>query len=257
MSFVRTLSILVLWVSLSGCANFVDYFSPATAQAILIGSEDLPMGIELGAAAEATVFVARARSIDSFAANLIDDANLVQLSSPAGAVDLANSGTGTYSLSATDNAGLSYSAGLTYTLRVEEGGKVRIGSVVAPEAPNLGNSTDPIQHSAGSSLQFDLSGQGFDQYVAAVGLVDPSGDFILTYDNRPTTAQDYIDWIGPGGDPGVISIPGDAFPEAGASYVVGVAGLAQSDPGSFSKFNPAISNFVAGSLAGRLVVTTP
>jgi len=89
-----------------------------------------------------------------------------------------------------------------------------------------------------------------------VGQIQAGGDFVLTYDSRPTSAQDYIDWIKPGGsDPGVITIPGSAFPESASSYVVGVAGMRKADPGSFSRLNPAVSNLAAGAMSGRVVVT--
>jgi len=253
---MRLFLFFALSLALTGCTNFVDYFSPAATQAIIIGVDELPQGIALGAAAEATVFVARARSLSSFSANLIDDADSVSLSSEGGDFSLGNVGTGVYELSTAENGSFDYIAGETWTLTIEEAGKTRRSTVVAPASPDLGDPSEVLEHEAGNPLQFDLSAQGFDHYVAAVGQVVSSGDFILTYDSRPATAQDYIDWIKPGGsDPGVITIPGSAFPDAASSYVVGVAGMRKADPSSFERLNPALSNLAAGAMSGRVVVT--
>jgi len=253
---MRLYLILVLSFGVSGCANLVDYFSPATTQALLIGVDELPQDIELGAAAEATVFVARARSLSSFSANLIDDANSITLSSEAGVFPLGNLGNGAYELSTADNNNFDYIPGETWTLEIDEGGKTRTANLVAPSSPDLGDPNAVLEHPAGTALEFDLSGQGFDHYVAAVGQVLSDGGFVLTYDSRPTTAQDYVDWIKPGGsDPGVITIPAAAFPDPASAYVVGVAGMRKASPSSFERLNPAISNFAAGSMSGRLVAT--
>lgn len=253
---MRLYLVLVLSVGVSACANFVDYFSPATAQALLIGVDELPQGLELGAAAEATVFVARARSLSSFSANLIDDANSITLSSEGGTFSLGNQGNGAYELSTADDNSFDYIPGEAWTLEIQEGGKTRVAGLVAPPSPALGDPDEVLEHQANTALQFDLSGQGFDHYVAAVGQISLDGDFALTYDSRPTSAQDYIDWIKPGGnDPGVITIPASAFPEPASTYVVGVAGMREAAPISFKRLNPAISNFAAGSMSGRLVVT--
>jgi len=253
---MRSILLLVLSLTLTGCANFVDYFSVATAQGILIGVDELPQGIELGAAAEATVFVARARSLDSFSANLIDDADSVALISDAGRFELGNEGTGAYELSTAEDNSFDYIPGETWTLIIEEGGKTRQATLVAPSSPDIGDPSEVLEHQADTALQFDLSGQGFDHYVAAVGQVLTGGDFVLTYDSRPTSAQDYIDWIKPGAtDPGVITIPGSAFPDAASSYIVGVAGIREAEPSSFEQLNPVISNLVAGAMAGRVVLT--
>jgi hypothetical protein len=253
---MRIFLFFLLTFALAGCDNFGDYFSPATTQAILIGVDELPEGIELGAPAEATVFVARARSLNSFSANLIDDAESVVLTSEGGSFTLGNEGVGVYELSSLEDGNFEYIAGDTWTLTIDEGGKIRRTSVIAPSSPDLGDPTEVLEHDAGATLEFDLSGQGFDHYVAAVGQIQADGDFILTYDSRPTTAQDYIDWIKPGGnDPGLITIPGSAFPDGTSSYVVGVAGMRKADPASFTRLNPAISNLVAGTMSGRVVVT--
>ena len=255
---MRLYLLLLLGLSLSGCDNFVDYFSPAATQAILIGVDELPDGIELGAAAEASVFVARAQSLSSFSANLVGSAERVTLSSDLGSFDLNNLGNGGYELSSLEDAAFEYVPETTWTLTVVEGGKTRTTSVRAPGPPQLGDPSEIVEHSAGVSIDFDLSGQGFDNYVAAVGQVLASGDFVLTYDSRPTSAQDYVDWLKPGsGDIGQVTLPGSAFPDPMASYVVGIAGIRKALPESFRRLNPAISNLAAGAMAGRVVVTGP
>jgi hypothetical protein len=255
---MRSFLSVFLCLALTGCDNFIDYFSPAATQAILIGVDELPEGIELGAAAEASVFVARAQSLSSFSANLVGNAEQVSLSSESGVFDLNNLGNGGYELSSLEDTAFEYIPEATWTLTIVEGGKTRTTSVTAPARPQIGDPSEVLEHSAGASLDFDLSGQGFDNYVVAVGQVLASGDFVLTYDSRPTSAQDYVDWLKPGsGDVGQVTLPGSAFPDPLASYVVGIAGMRKAAPANFRRLNPAISNLAAGSMAGRVVVTGP
>lgn len=255
---MRTFLLAFASLALVGCDNFADYFSTTAAEAMLIGVDELPGGIEIGAPAESTVFVAQARSLTRFAANLVDDADSVSLEVGSDSFELSNQDTGVYAVTTLDDPSFEYVPGATYELVIEEGGKVRRASVEAPESPDLGDPEEPVSHSAGDPLEFDLSDQGFDNYVAVVARVAVDGELTLTFDSRPTTAQDYIDWIGPGGsDVGVIAIPGSAFPDDAASYVVGIAGMRKAPQSVFERLNPAISNLVAGSLAGRPVVTVP
>jgi hypothetical protein len=234
------------------CGNSCfDIFSNVAVEGLILGVDEPVEGIDLGAAAGATTFLAQAESLSNFESNLLDDADRVWVeTTTTSAIDLVAVGDGLYEVTTDTAPSFAYSVGATYSIHVQDGGQNYSVSGVAPAAPSLAGVPALGTHPSGSPLSFDLSGQNYDNYLAVVA--DEGGN--LTYDNRPDTAGDYIDWIG-GTDVGTITIPGTAFPESGAAYVIGVAGIRKGD--DFDGFNPLISNLAVGSLAVEAVGTAP
>jgi hypothetical protein len=257
---IRTLPLLILLaLSTSACDQVDDYFSVMAAEGILLGIEDAPAEVdfELGSAVTASAFLAEARSLDSFSANLIDDADQVTIARGDVAVEMESAGSGLYEADSSVDDSLTYTAGVLYTLRVVAGGASTV-SIQAPEAPELVGAPDPQDfHPAGQPITIDLTGQGFVNYVALVGTADAQGNVELTYDNRPQTADDYIDWFRGSDDVTVVTIPGTAFPDSGTPYVLGVAGIDRAPDSAFDGLNPLVSNFAAGTVATALVATSP
>jgi len=238
---------------LTACEAVDDYFSVMATQAMFLGVEEPPaeVDVELGAAATATAFVAEARSLDSFSANLVNDAQV-----SIDGVLMEAAGGGTYEVDSSV-AEIDYSVGDTYILTIVEGGANTVW-IQAPPAPNLVGAPDPqTPIAAGSGFTVDLTGQGFENYIILVGTADAGGDVELTYDSRPQSADDYIDWIRARDEVGQVPIPGEAFPDPATPYVLGVAGIVRAPDSSFDGLNPLVSNFASGSVATAAVTTAP
>ena len=237
-----------------GCicgSSCFDVFSNVAVEALILGVDEPIEGVDLGAAAGATAFLAEAESLTSFESNLLDDADRVWVQTTTmAAVDLSPMGSGLYEATSDDAPALQYAEGAVYVLSVTDGGESFEVSGSAPPPPSLSGVPDVGTHTAGAALSFDLSGQGYDNYLAVVA--DDDGN--LTYDNRPVSAGDYIDWIG-GSDVSVVTIPGEAFPTARTAYVLGIAGIRRAD--DFDGFNPLVSNLALGSLAVEAIGTAP
>jgi len=246
---------------LAGCSfldGLDDYVSNVVCEGIYLGVDDpdlaAQLGLDVSDGAATTVFLARATSLSSVEANLLTDADSVSLRSGGSTVELENQGDGTYL--ALGDGGLGYAAGATYVLEVDHDGRSHTASAVAPDPPDLGDLPDAGAgelHPTGQDLTVDLTGQGYDNWLGLV--LDADGT--VTWDNRPESAGDYIDWIGGSDDVGVVTIPGSAFPDAGSVYVVGVAGVRRSLDAELSNFNPIVSNWAVGALAAAPVGTAP
>lgn len=238
---------------LSACDAVDDYFAVMATQAMFLGMEEAPpeVDVELGATATAQAFVAEARSLDSFSANLVNDAQV-----SIDGVLMESAGSGTYEVDSS-TADLDYAVGDTYTLTIVEGGANTVW-IQAPPVPDLVGAPDPqAPIPAGTGFTVDLTGQGFENYIILVGTSDLDGNVELTYDSRPQTADEYIDWIRARDEVGEVPIPGDAFPDGGTAYVLGVAGIVRAPDSSFDGLNPLVSNFASGSVATTAVTTAP
>ena len=250
----RLLPLLLLLLPLSACNQVDDYFSVMATQAMFLGIEEPPAEVdfELGAAATAQAFVAEARSLDSFSANLVNDAQV-----SIDGVLMESGGSGTYEVDSSTADSLDYSVGDTYTLTIVQGGAHTVW-IQAPPAPDLVGAPAPQDlHPAGQGVTIDLTGQGFENYIILVGTADASGNTSLTWDSRPQTADDYIDWIRARDEVGQIPIPGEAFPDPATPYVLGIAGIVRAPDSSFDELNPLVSTFASGSVATTLVTTAP
>jgi hypothetical protein len=123
--------------------------------------------------------------------------------------------------------------------------------MIAPPAPSLGGFPQaPDTQAPGTALTITLGGQ-YDNAVVVV--VNDQGD--ITYDSRPTTAGEYVDWVK--NDTAMIDVvvPGTAFTTPNALYIVGVAGIRKALDSSFENFNPLVSNLAMGSVAAQGIIT--
>jgi hypothetical protein len=254
---MRASPLLLLLPVLLGADCFAqvdDYLSNVVAEGVYLASSDPALTAELGGSGAATAFLARATSLSDIESNLLDDADRVRLLRGSAAVTLANEGSGTYA--AVGDGDLVYSEGATYTLEVLDRDRVYTASAVAPPAPDLGPLPDPAvpeYHPAGQPITIDLTGQGFDNWVGVV--LDDAGE--LTWDNRPQDVGDYLAWIGDSEAITTVQIPGSAFPNPGAAYVLGVAGIRRSADRDVENFNPLLTNFALGALSAAPISTAP
>ncbi len=245
---------VLLAVSLAGCAvtdDIGDYFSNVVTEALFVGVDDPAAAEQLGfdqvEGAAASVFLARARSLNDIESNLFDDAELVTMSGGFGSATLASQGSGMYIATSADTP-LVYSVGATVTHAVTDHGKSFTVVHTLPAAPSV---THDGQHVANTALTLPL-GRVFDNEVTVV--VDQDGN--VTWDSRPQDVGEYLDWIG-NNEVTTVEIPASAFPNAGAAYAVGVAGVDKALDRDFDEFNPLVSNFAAGQMTVLPVVTAP
>jgi hypothetical protein len=253
------LLILPIAFPVLGCSEIDDYFSTVAAEALFLGLDDpaaaqaLGLSAELATGATANTFLARARSIDSISENLFSDADSVSMADGVSSVELVARGNGLYSIDSTEDPELAYVVGRSYALEVYEDGRLYSAEMLAPPPPNLTGVPDPLNgetHSAQSPLSLSM-GQQFDNYLAVVAT--ENGD--ITYSNEPQTAGEYLEWIGGGDVVTNITIPASAFPDPGAGYVIGVAGIRRASDSAFDNFNPLVSNLAMGSLSVSALVT--
>ncbi len=251
---------LAAWVpllsaaTLSGCSvtdDIGDYFSNVVTEALYVGVDDPEAAAQLGfdqvQGAAASAFLARARSLSDIESNLFDDAESVSVSGDFGTAALASQGSGLY-LATSEDAALQYTVGATVTHTVNDHGKTFTVVHTLPAAPQI---THDGQHVANTALILDL-GREFDNELTVV--VDQDGN--VTWDSRPQDVGGYLDWIG-AGSVTTVEIPASAFPDAGAAYAVGVAGVDKAPNSAFDEFNPLVSNFAAGQMTVLPVVTSP
>ncbi len=258
---MHRISLLLVALPLLGCSNIDDYFSTIVAEGLLLGIEELPAefaDVGLGASATATTFVAEARSLNDVESNLVDNADRVAIAQGDSVADLENLGSGLYETDSSLDADLVYVVGGSYRLQVERSGDAHYVDIVAPAPPDLVGVPGPADlHPANTTITVDLTGQGYNNYLALVAQVDVNGDYELTYTTIPETAGDYIDWIRDRNEVTTVEIPGSAFPSAGSAYIVAVAGVAKAKDADFESLNPLVSNFAAGSASPAAVTTAP
>ena len=166
-----------------------------------------------------------------------------------GSMPMVDSGGGKYELTADD--GLEYVSGEEISLTSTYGDLDRALSVDVPPAANLDISPE---HSTGTPMAIDLSGQGFDTALAIVMDVE-TGE--ITWSNEPQDISELYDMTHPDGlslgeaddtdDTLIIEVPAKAF-AAESYYLVGVAGMVVSSPDSFDNVNTALSTVMAGKI---------
>ena len=177
----------------------------------------------------------------------------LNVSSGSTSTTLAEQEAGLYTSSASE---LEYAPGQEVIFQSSYGGVERSISVLQPSAPEYDL---PESHAQSAELTIDLSGQGFDSALIVVSDIS-SGE--LTYSNEPTGFDEIYsmthtstDENGEQIEVSEVTIPANAFPNEGA-YLIGVAGLSNSDPDTMVEMNIALSSLSAGQF-GFDVVCVP
>ncbi len=170
----------------------------------------------------------------------------------AGEVELPlpHAGDGVYSAEDEDPA--LYAPGTRYTLAV--GSPLGGGSmtVVAPDDAAF-TLPEPATHSARESLDVDLAGQGFD--IARGTVVDDAGE--RTWRSLDNNVWRHHAWLRGDGPVSAVTVDGEAFPAADATYHVGLAGLVRAAPEAFAGLAPECSAFAVGRMVVGTVRTAP
>lgn len=214
--------------------------NPLVVQGMYLGVGEPEAGVDLGGtdfdkAAQATVLLADAASVDDLENAPVTGAAVSLRSETGGSVALGDEGGGKYAASSDD--GLVYAGGEQIALAIETDVLSKV-AIVAPPEPDAGL---PDTHAAGEPLVVDLAGQGFD--MALVVVVDgASGE--VTFSNEPADIRELYDFTHGDGTTRV-EIPGGAFGRSSV-YAVGVAGLNAASADDFEELNTALSAFLAG-----------
>jgi hypothetical protein len=253
--------ILLGTIGLAGCDKLIEIQDTVegiterfVVEGIYLGVEqpdDVDLSETAFAGARLTAFLADASQISEIEQAPIESTALILMSpGNGGSVPMVDAGGGKYELTRDD--GLEYVSGEEISLTSTYGDMDRSISVDVPPAAAL--DIDP-EHSTGTPMAVDLSGQGFDAALAVVIDVE-TGE--VTWSNEPGDISALYDMTHPDGivlggsettsdDTLVIEIPAKAFPNE-SYYIVGVAGMVVSDPGTFENVNTALSTVMAGKL---------
>ena len=252
MNIYRTAPVLVVALGLNGCGIVSEgrdilagLTNPLVVQTLVLGVElpdgtdDITFPEEFSAGSSGTAFLADAGNVADLENAPISGAEVLMQGE-----ELDESGPGAYTLAP---GTLPYAAGQDWSLRISTGGNREASARIA-----LAPAADfdlPLVHSAGSGLNIDLTGQGFDGAFVVVN--DAEGN--ITFDNRPEGIREFYDFTR--GEPaGLIEIPGDAFPDAGP-YAIGVAGI-QTTTGraNMERMNTALSTMMSGNLVFEPII---
>ncbi len=260
--FARGIAVGFAAAALGGCAQLGDIKDKVEGVTNRFVLEGFEMGLlppeddtiasalaeaDLGEGARVTAFLADATEADQLEDAPIEGADVSFVSSVYGSILLREEGDGAYTLDAGD--GLAYVANEEAVLRASYGGANRSASLVTPQAPRAGIDG---WHEAGSPLEVDLRGQGFDAALVTV-LDTATGE--VSFSNLPETAEDFYD-LARGAGELVVTVPGGALASEGF-YAVGVAGVVTADEADFVEVNTALSSFMAACFRFSAVCTLP
>lgn len=181
----------------------------------------------------------------------------LEIEGVAGAIAMAETGAGsgvyTASSGTAGNPALVYTSGSSYTITIDDS-KNYTTEVTAPartEVTGLPDTQNFETIPANTDLTLQVVGS-YDQGIVVV--VNSAGD--ITYDNRPDTVQESIDFVF-GDFDGTIVIPASAFPASGTAYGIVVSGLNSASSSGISTNLNILSRFYAGSAKTAVVITAP
>ncbi|MEZ4316038.1 MAG: hypothetical protein R3F61_00970 [Myxococcota bacterium] len=263
---------MIMWmlalVALSGCdalnkaKDTIDgLLEPVVAEGIVLGVEppqsqelqDLLNGSEFDSGTTVTLFMADAKEVQQIENAPIQGAD-VSLTGPGVNATVSEVDSGVYVLTPADQP-IEYASGDTWELRVvrTSGSSTATSTAqVLLPAPADFSAELPAQHQNNTPISLDFTGLGFDS--ALVVVLDDGGN--VTFSNEPKTIKEVYDFTHGTTALGVITIPGEAFPDDGV-YAVGVAGLVNTDPADLSEMNTGLSSIVSGLMKMYPVSTIP
>jgi hypothetical protein len=234
--------------------NVEGLTNPLVAEGLFLGveppsSQDIDLsGTEFDNAAAAAVMLADASNVNDLEEAPVTEAAVGVLSDAIGRVDLHEDSDGTYSASADD--GLVYTEGDDVVLSMGVGNTTAKMGARLPRSPNVAGI--PASGAPNAGFTVDLSGQDFDNVLVVV-LDGATGD--VTFDNRPDDIKAIYD-LTHGEGSLVVEVPGGAVPDE-SIYLVGVAGLKNTDSSDMDEVNTALSAFITGRMAFTAHRTLP
>ena len=248
MSRVLILCALPLFVGCEDVGDKIDaYTNPTVVEGLVLGVEEPTFedfdfdlaDTDFNKGAAAVVFLASATDVDEIESAPIEGAAVSLLSDTSGKLSMKDQGDGKYAVTGDD--GLTYTAGESMDLSALIDGATAKATVTAPAAADADISQD---HTTGSGLSVDLTGQAFDSVLVVV-LDASSGD--VTFSNQPDTVKEIYEFTHGGADSLAVDVPGTAFP-SDSVYAVGVAGLKTAGEDDFTDANALLSAYMAGKM---------
>lgn len=214
--------------------------NPLVVQGMYLGGGEPEAGVDLSGtdfdqAAQATVLLADAASVDDLQNAPVTGASVTLRSETGGSVALGDEGGGRYAASSED--GLVYAAGEQFVMSIETDVLSKV-AIVAPPEPEVDL---PDTHTAGEPLNVLINDTDVDSAVVVV-IDGASGE--VTFSNEPADIRELYD-LTHGKGTTRVEIPGEAF-RSPSVYAVGVAGLNAASADDFEELNTALSGFLAG-----------
>jgi hypothetical protein len=246
---VKRGSLLVLFLGQTGCDQIKEWRDQVSGLTNRFVVEGVYMGVEepeddriasvleetdFGDGSSVTAYLADASEIDDLENAPITGATIAFHSPATGGYNLDEESNGKYTL--TD---VTYVPGETVKLSSTYDGTVREIQVTVPASPDGGI---PWEHTEGTGMTVDLTGQGYDSaMVVVIDIVNRT----TTFSERPESISDFYN-LAHGDEAALtIDIPSEAF--SGQSlYAVGVAGVVFSEEDDYQEVNTALSTFMAG-----------
>ena len=238
---------------LNGCAyidaigkKFISLTNPVAMSGIIIGlapPEDeqfveILEQSEIALGTSITLIVANAAGASDLESAVVRDAEVTIVEEDF-TVRLEKN-TGSYIV--TPEEGLEWIPGAKWTFNVSlpdrpNPGKVKI-KLPKPIRADL-----PPTVNLGEKLVFNLKGQNFDYAVAAIFDLDGQ----LLYDSKPTNIKQMVELVTRTEPVEKLVIPKNAFPAEGI-YLMGIAGLNETDDENLTDLNSALSKFFYGQM---------
>jgi hypothetical protein len=234
---------------------------PVVVQGIVLGLEppqnqqlqELLDQSEFQSGTTATIFMADAKEVAEIENAPITGAT-VSLLGPGAGVTLGEIDAGVYGLAPGADP-LEYASGETRELESVRGSgdsqQVSTAQVQLPPAQDF-SAEIPEEHDVNTPIELDFTGLPYDS--ALVLVLDDEGN--VTYSNEPTTIKEVYDFTQGSTELGVVTIPAEAFPDEGV-FMVGVAGMVNTDPADLSEMNTGLSSVVSGLMKTYAVSTIP
>ncbi len=209
----------------SGCESLYDTYTPVAMQMLILGvqhdrgvSDEIDFSDDyVDGNVNIRVYLSEARNFESVGAIPAEGAVVLVKGAAMGTLELIDRGGGLYGLETAENPDLRYDDKHDYEVTVIYAGKERKAWLWLPASP--WTDTDDT-HQANQAMSLHLDPDDFDN---AVG-VAVSEDGAILYNDAPDDLDALVEFASHSGV-GTYTFPGEAFPSAGRTQAVGVAGI--------------------------------
>lgn len=216
------LSLLLLG---SGCESLYDTYTPVAAQMLILGvlhergvADEIDFADDyVDGNVDIRLYLSEARRIEDVGAIPAEGAVALITGAAMGTLELIDRGGGLYGLETAENPDLRYDGKHEYELTVIYAGKERKAWLWLPDPPWTDTDTT---HQADQAMALHMDPEDFDNTVG-IAFAD---DGQILYQDAPDDLDSLLEFTSHSGV-GSYTFPGEAFPSAGRTEAVGVAGI--------------------------------